>query len=152
LQSFNVSLVAPGRSAFMSATKVCGRCFEVLAKDNIRSIADLKGRTVGVYGSGDEWLLKIMASLVGLDPVKDIRWIPSLSRGPEDLFIEGKVDAFLAGPPGLQELRTKNIGHVIASSIADRPWSQYFCCMLVSHQHGVCPKISDRNRWNPHFA
>ena len=53
-------------------------CFEVLAKDNIRSIADLKGRTVGVYGSGDEWLLKIMASLVGLDPVKDIRWIPSL--------------------------------------------------------------------------
>jgi NitT/TauT family transport system substrate-binding protein len=28
-------------------------CFEVLAKDNIRSIADLKGRTVGVYGSGD---------------------------------------------------------------------------------------------------
>ena len=73
-----------------------------------------------------------MASLVGLDPVKDIRWIPSLSRGPEDLFIEGKVDAFLAGPPGLQELRTKNIGHVIASSIADRPWSQYFCCMLAT--------------------
>jgi NitT/TauT family transport system substrate-binding protein len=109
-------------------------CFEVLAKDNIRSISDLKGRTVGVYGpaSGDEWLLKIMASLVGLDPVNDIRWIPSLSRGPEDLFIEGKVDAFLAGPPGLQELRTKNIGHVIASGIADRPWSQYFCCMLAT--------------------
>jgi NitT/TauT family transport system substrate-binding protein len=107
-------------------------CFEVLAKDNIRGIADLKGRTVGVYGSGDEWLLTIMASLVGLDPVKDIRWIPSLSRAPEDLFIEGKVDAFLAGPPGLQELRTKNIGHVIASSIADRPWSQYFCCMLAT--------------------
>ena len=87
---------------------------------------------MGVYGSGDEWLLKIMASLVGLDPVKDIRWVPSLSCGPEDLFIEGKVDAFLAAPPGLQKLRAKNIGHVIASSIADRPWSQYFCCMLAT--------------------
>ena len=28
-------------------------CFEVLAKDDIRSIAGLKGRTVGAYGSGD---------------------------------------------------------------------------------------------------
>ena len=37
-------------------------CFEVLGKDDIRSITDLKGRTVGVAnGSGDERLLKIMA-------------------------------------------------------------------------------------------
>ena len=32
----------------------------------------------------------------------------------------------------LQECAAKNIGHVIASSIADRPWSQYFCCMLAT--------------------
>ena len=107
-------------------------CFEVLGKDDIRSIADLKGRTVGVYGSGDEWLLKIMASLVGLDPAKDIRWVTGLSHGPEDLFIEGKIDAFVALPPVLQDLRSRNIGHVIASSITDRPWSQYFCCMLAT--------------------
>ena len=40
-----------------------------------------------------------------------------------DLFVEGKIDAFLAAPPDLQEVRAKNIGHVIVSSIADRPWS-----------------------------
>jgi NitT/TauT family transport system substrate-binding protein len=73
-------------------------CFEVLGKDDIRSIGDLKGRTVGVFGSGDERLLKIMASLVGLDPAKDIRWVTSLSTGPKDLFIEGKVDAFFYRP------------------------------------------------------
>jgi NitT/TauT family transport system substrate-binding protein len=47
-------------------------CFEVLGKDDIRSIAGLKGRTVGAYGSGDQWLLTIMASLVGLDPATDV--------------------------------------------------------------------------------
>ena len=107
-------------------------CFEVFGKDDIRGIADLKGRTVGVFGSGDERLLKIMASLVGLDPAKDIRWVTSFSHDPKDLFIEGKIDAFIALPPTLQEVRGRNIGHVIASSITDRPWSQYFCCMLAT--------------------
>ena len=46
--------------------------------------------------------------------------------------MEGKIDAFLASPPELQEVRAKNIGHVIVSSINDRPWSQYYCCMLAT--------------------
>ena len=117
-------------------------CFEVFGKDDIRGIADLKGRTVGVFGSGDERLLKIMASLVGLDPAKDIRWVTSFSHDPKDLFIEGKIDAFIALPPTLQEVRGRNIGHVIASSITDRPWSQYFCCMLATSTEFVA-KISD---------
>jgi NitT/TauT family transport system substrate-binding protein len=108
-------------------------CFEVLGRDDIRSITDLKGRTVGAaLGGGDARLLKIMASLVGLDPVADIRWVTSASRGPMDLFTEGKIDAFLALPPILQEVRARKIGHVVLSSILDRPWSQYFCCMLAS--------------------
>ena len=52
---------------------------------------------------------------------------------PMDLFVQGKIDAFLVGPPDLQDVRTRNIGHVIVSSITDRPWSQYYCCMLVTH-------------------
>jgi NitT/TauT family transport system substrate-binding protein len=108
-------------------------CFEVLGRDDIRSMADLKGRTVGVAnGSGDERLLKIMTSLVGLDPEKDIKWVTSASHGPLDLFIEGKIDAFVSQPPVLQDMRARNIGHVIASSITDRPWSEYFCCMLAT--------------------
>jgi NitT/TauT family transport system substrate-binding protein len=80
----------------------------------------------------DELLVKIMAGSVGLDPAKDIRWVTSLSRGPMDLFVEGKIDAFVAIPPVLQEVRARNIGHVIVSSIANRPWSQYYCCLLVA--------------------
>jgi NitT/TauT family transport system substrate-binding protein len=110
-------------------------CFEVFGKNEIRTLSDLKGRTVGVdvYKlSGNRVLLAIMFGLVGLDPVKDIRWVSDPSLQPKDLFIEGKIDAFLAAPPELQEVRARNIGHAIVSSIADRPWSQYYCCMLAA--------------------
>jgi NitT/TauT family transport system substrate-binding protein len=114
-------------------------CFEIFGKKEIRTVADLKGRTVGsTYyknAGGDRPLLTIMTSLVGLDPAKDLRWVTDLdpSVQPIDLFIEGKVDAFLAAPPELQEVRARNIGHAIVSSITDRPWSQYYCCLLATH-------------------
>jgi NitT/TauT family transport system substrate-binding protein len=110
-------------------------CFEVFGKNEIRTLGDLKGRIVGedVYKlSPNRALLAIMFGLVGLDPVKDIRWVSDPSLQPKDLFIEGKIDAFLAAPPELQEVRARNIGHVIVSSITDRPWSQYYCCMLAA--------------------
>jgi NitT/TauT family transport system substrate-binding protein len=110
-------------------------CFEVLGKNEIRKLADLTGRTVGVdvyKNSQNMALLTIMIGRVGLDPVNDIRWVSDPSLQPKDLFIEGKIDAFLASPPELQEVRARNIGHVIVSSITDPPWSQYYCCMLAT--------------------
>src|ERR1700738_1212554 len=52
-------------------------CFEVFAREGIRSIPDLKGKAVGVQalGSSQHIFLSIMAAHVGLDPVKDIRWV-----------------------------------------------------------------------------
>ena len=47
-----------------------------------------------------------------------------------ELFNEGKIDAFLALPPEPQELRARKFGHTILNTAVDRPWSQYFCCML----------------------
>ena len=110
-------------------------CFEIFGKDEIRGLADLKGKTVGTMAAanaGDRPLLTIMASLVGLDPNKDLHWVTDPSLQPMNLYLEGKIDAFIGAPPALQEIRARNIGHVIASSITDRPWSQYYCCMLAT--------------------
>lgn len=122
-------------------------CFDVFAKDDIRRLADLKGRTVGVASgaTGDEVLLRLMAALVGLNPARDIHWVLSASSDPMALFIEGKIDAFLALPPFLQEVRARNIGHVILSSITDQPWSKYYCCFLgistaFAHKYPVATK------------
>jgi NitT/TauT family transport system substrate-binding protein len=112
-------------------------CFEILARGTIRSIPDLKGRTVGVpaIGSGPYMLLASMASYVGLDPAKDIRWVTSPT--PVKLFADGKIDAFVGWPPDPQDLRARNIGHVIFNSATDRPWSQYFCCMMAGNRDYV---------------
>jgi NitT/TauT family transport system substrate-binding protein len=61
------------------------------------------------------------------------------------LFEAQQVDAFVAAPPNAQELRAKQIGHVVVNSGVDRPWSQYFCCVVAGHrafvqQHPVATK------------
>jgi NitT/TauT family transport system substrate-binding protein len=114
-------------------------CFELFAKQGIRSLADLKGRTVGIQTleTSPHVFLSAMATLVGLDPTKDIKWVTSGSVKPIDLFAEGKIDAFLGFPPEPQQLRAQNIGHVIVNSAQDRPWSQYFCCMLAGNREFV---------------
>jgi NitT/TauT family transport system substrate-binding protein len=111
-------------------------CFELFAKEGIRTITDLKGKNVGVQhlGSGQHTFLSTMAAYVGLNPVKDINWVTSVSPKPMELFAEGKIDAFLGFPPDPQELRARNIGRVIVNSTNDRPWSQYFCCVLAAHR------------------
>jgi NitT/TauT family transport system substrate-binding protein len=114
-------------------------CFELFAREGIRSMLDLKGKTVGVQAVGSSQYLFVsgMASYVGLQPATDIRWITSSSPKPLELFAEGKIDAFLGLPPEPQELRARKIGNVIFNSATDRPWSQYFCCMLAGNRDYV---------------
>src|SRR6516164_7623271 len=114
-------------------------CFELFAREGIRSVADLRGRTVGQQGVGSSphVFISAMATLVGLDPAKDINWVTSEKVKPIELFAEGKIDAFLGFPPEPQRLRAQNIGHVIVNSALDRPWSQYFCCMLAGNRDFV---------------
>ena len=47
-----------------------------------------------------------------------------------DMFREGKIDAFISFPPGPQELMGRGIGHLLIDTNVDKPWSQYFCCMV----------------------
>ena len=111
-------------------------CFELFGNASIRSIADLKGKTVGVeaLGSSDHLFVSVMAAHIGLDPANDIRWVTSQSPTPAELFADGKIDACLGLPPVPQELRARNVGHVVVNSAMDRPWSEYFCCMLAGHR------------------
>src|SRR5713226_6234199 len=69
-------------------------CFELFARDGIRSIPDLKGKNVGVQslGSPQHLFITTMAAHVGLDPGKDIRWVTGTSPRPIELFAAGKID------------------------------------------------------------
>jgi NitT/TauT family transport system substrate-binding protein len=115
-------------------------CYELFAREPIRTISDLKGRRVGIpegFGSSGHLLLAIMVAQVGLDPHTNIDWIATPTGDLLEVFAEGRVDAFLAFPPEPQELRARKIGRVILNTTTDKPWSQYFCCMVLGNRRFI---------------
>jgi NitT/TauT family transport system substrate-binding protein len=114
-------------------------CFELLGNDRIRVIRDLKGRAVAIpaLDPSPYAFLASMTAHVGLDPRKDIRWVTHAAGESMQLLADGKVDAYLGFPPEPQKLRAMKIGRVVVNSAVDRPWSQYFCCMLVGNREFV---------------
>jgi len=126
-------------------------CFELFVNEESRSLIELKGKRVGItyLGSPAHLFLAAMAAHVGIDPGKDIHWVTSNQPVAMELFTSGKVDAFLGFPPEPQELRAQHIGRVIVNSAIDRPWSQYFCCMVAGnrafiHKYPVATKAALR--------
>ena len=114
-------------------------CFELFGRGQVRAIRDLKGKAVGVpaLGIGPHLLISIMAAYVGLDPRKDITWVIHPPAESMRLLAEGKIDAYMGFLPDSQELRAKKIGHVIVNTMMDRPWSQYFCCLVGANKEFV---------------
>jgi NitT/TauT family transport system substrate-binding protein len=114
-------------------------CFELFAREGIDSVAELKGKSIGAgaAGSDSQELLTLITAQVGLDSMKDVQWVTDPKVKPIELFLQGKVDAFLGFPPEPQDLRARHIGHVILDTAVDRPWSQYFCCMLAGNRDFV---------------
>ena len=109
-------------------------CYELFAREGISSITELKGKTVGLKASPPAQLI-LMAAQVGLDPHKDIHWTtPESGTDPLRLFIDRKLDAFLSFAPEPQEVRAHGVGHVLVRTASDRPWSDYFCCVVAANR------------------
>ena len=126
-------------------------CFELFGTEQIRAVRDLKGKRVAIPAlwSPSHVFLASMAAYVGLDPSLDINFVMYPPAQSIQLLADGKIDALLNFPPIPQELRAKKIGHVIVDSSVDRPWSQYFCCMISGnrefvHNHPVATKRAMR--------
>jgi NitT/TauT family transport system substrate-binding protein len=111
-------------------------CFELFATQKIRTITDLKGKRVNILAldSAQHIFLASIATSVGLDPRRDIDWVTHSGAQAKQMLAEGTIDAYLGFPPDPQELRAKRIGHVVLNSAVDRPWSQYFCCMVAANR------------------
>ena len=112
-------------------------CYELFVNERVRGIRDLKGKTISIpsYGSPNHILLESIFAYVGINPVKDVKWITG-PAGPDAmaLYLEGQADAYMAFPPQGHELRAKKAGRVILDTSVDRPWAHYFCCIFVGHR------------------
>jgi NitT/TauT family transport system substrate-binding protein len=111
-------------------------CYELFAGRNVRTVRDLKGKTIAISQRRDDRhaFVASMLAHVGVDPRKDVRWVIRPTDEAMQLLAAGTIDAFLGFPPEPQELRAKKVGHVVLDTRTDRPWSQYFCCMLVANR------------------
>ena len=114
-------------------------CMEVVAREPLRTIRDLKGKRVAVWalGSVPHLFLAAMVAHVGMDPASDIEWVLHPPSTHVEPFLEGKIDILIVFPPQAQELRARQIGHVVVAMVTDRPWSQYFCCMVEGNREFV---------------
>ena len=127
-----------GRPAVFLAGVHTG-CNELVAyAPQVKTVRDLKDKTIAVsYGSPATSILAAMLAHVGLDHRKDVRFAEHTPAESIELLAAGKIDAVMALPPIAQELRARKIGHVVVATAVDRPWSQYFCCMLVGNKDFV---------------
>jgi len=117
-----------------------GGCYELFVNERVRTIRDLKGKRVAVSAMDaiEYYYVASMVAYVGLDPRKDIDWVDAKTfDGMLNAFIDGKADAILAFPPQPQVLRAKKVGQVIVNTALDRPWDQYFCCMIAARKEFV---------------
>jgi NitT/TauT family transport system substrate-binding protein len=114
-------------------------CFELFGTGQIRAVRDLKGKRVAIpaLGSPQHVFLASIAAYVGLDPSRDINFVTYPANQSMQLLADSKIDALLSFPPVPQELRAKKVGHLILNSSVDRPWSQYFCCMISGNREFV---------------
>ncbi|MFZ2650224.1 MAG: ABC transporter substrate-binding protein [Burkholderiaceae bacterium] len=118
---------------------VHGGCYQLFCNESVRTIRDLKGKSPVVHylGGGDHVLLSSMLAQVGVDPSKDVNWTTGRGGDAKDLFAGGKADAFMAFAQEPAELRAKNAGRVILNTAQDRPWSQYYCCVVIANRDFV---------------
>jgi NitT/TauT family transport system substrate-binding protein len=115
-------------------------CYVLVGNKDIQSVRDLKGKTVWAglnKGGGPHVFLSAIISYVGLDPKKDINMVWISKDEAMEEFRKGKIAAFISFPPEPQALLEQNIGHRLIDTNVDKPWSQYFCCMIVGSDHFI---------------
>jgi NitT/TauT family transport system substrate-binding protein len=116
-----------------------GGCNELFASDRIRTVRDLKDKRIAVsaIGAAEYYFVSAMVAYVGIDPKKEIEWVEAGYDHMMQYFVDGKVDAVLAFPPHPQEFRAKRIGRLIVDTGQDKPWSQYYCCIITARNEFV---------------
>lgn len=114
-------------------------CQELFASSQIRSVRDLKGRAIAIIAlnSANHAFTASIVAHLGLDPRRDINWVVLTREEAIRQLADGKVDAYMASPPVTYEVRARRIGHVLVNMTTDRPWSQYFCCVLTGNREFV---------------
>jgi NitT/TauT family transport system substrate-binding protein len=115
-------------------------CYALVGNERTHSVRDLKGKTVwagAIKNEGPHIFFSTIVAYVGLDPRTDVNYVWVNKDEAMRLFREGKIDAFICFPPWPHELIEQGIGHLLIDTNIDKPWSQYFCCMVGGQSYFI---------------
>jgi NitT/TauT family transport system substrate-binding protein len=115
-------------------------CQVLFAREPVNGIKDLKGRSVATRyedGYSLQQFLAVFAAYIGLDTARDVTWVSDPALDHVQAFLDGRVDALFGDPLDAQNLRARGFDRIVFSAATDRPWSQYFCCMLAGNTNYV---------------
>lgn len=126
-------------------------CIELWAAPEITSLGELKGKRMDVWdklvgprpdlqATGIFYgLLVSVLSQIGLSPsdMKLTEVAPNVSTTAR--YLDGTSDATFTAVHGGAVMRRnpRKRGQVILDTAVDRPWSQYYCCLLVANRDWV---------------
>jgi NitT/TauT family transport system substrate-binding protein len=115
-------------------------CYALVGNERTHSVRDLKGKTVwagAIKNEGPHIFFSTIVAYVGLDPRTDVNYVWVNKDEAMRMFREGKIDAFICFPPWPHELIEQGIGHLLIDTNIDKPWSQYFCCMVGGQSYFI---------------
>jgi len=108
----------------------------VLARpeSSIKSVADLRGRKVGVPDSGSgEMILALALKKAGMS-FSDIQRIPLDPPNVVSAFVSGQIDAAAIFEPIVTQIRTRIPGTVVVANNKDFPGSEFIGAWVASNQ------------------
>jgi NitT/TauT family transport system substrate-binding protein len=103
------------------------------AKTNIKNVADLKGKKVGITHLGSPPFLfasRVLAAK-GMDPKKDVEWVTLPPDGMLKALDEGQVDAVASAEPIGTMLIAKNKVRKVCDQASDAPYDDEYCCIVA---------------------
>jgi NitT/TauT family transport system substrate-binding protein len=100
-------------------------------KSRIRSVADLRGKTIGTDSlGGGQSLLSMELLRKGIDPQKGVNWRVYPAPQLELALDKGLVDAIYGYDPFPTMIVRERKGRIIFSNTTTKPYADDYCCFI----------------------
>jgi NitT/TauT family transport system substrate-binding protein len=110
-------------------------CLRIQAatKTDIKTVADLKGKRVGVTHMGSPPFLFASRVLVdkGIDPKKEVEWVTLPGDAMAKALDQRRIDALASAEPIGTMLLAGNMVRTVCDQAADAPYDDEYCCIVV---------------------
>jgi len=117
---------------------------------NIKSFADLKGKTIGIdaIGGGPQIALSTKLREAGLNPSLDVNWVAYPGPQLDEAIAKGEIAAYMTWDPFPAQAHDQRNYQYLLDIGADEPFWNRYCCfvgvsgLLVENQPETAAKLT----------